>query len=137
MNKSPGNIELFNESAALIFAELYKNFPVPVCLHYNNLATILCKHDANINQEECLEVLINTVAWLKKSDYIWLDSESELEVFGVVLNPRGYEVLKISPDSSTESTTIGERLINTNNASTKDERAALIKCALTEGYKTL
>jgi len=137
LGSSTDNIDIFNDAAALVFSELYSSFPVPVCLNYGSLATKLCDTDQTIAQAQGLIVLINTVAWLRKSGYIWLDSESELEVFGVVLNPRGLEILKLRPDAPEDDTTIGERLADTGNVTTREERAALIRLALTEGCRML
>ena len=136
MNTSDSNIRIFNESAALIFSELYKNFPVPISLNYITLSNTLDNIEDTIDRHKILDVLINTVAWLKNSGYIWLDSESEVEVYGVVLSPKGLEVLKILPQASAgDKLTIGERLIQLKDNCSNEEKEALIQTALTEGCK--
>ena len=80
MDNSLKNIDLFNASAALIFAELYSNIPVPTTLNYQNLSSRIFSNDETISQQKNIEVFINTVTWLRKSGYIWLDAEGELDV---------------------------------------------------------
>lgn len=135
MKTSIKNVEIFNESVALIFAELYENFPVPTSLNYTKLASRLFKDDETVDADTILDVFINTITWLKNSGYIWLSSESELEVFGATLNPKGLEVLKIIVQHTESGSSIGERLVDTINQSTREERSELIKTALTEGIK--
>jgi len=136
-NNAANNIDIFNESAALIFSELYKSFPVPLYLQYENMTKQLFKDDDTIDRNNHLEVFINTIAWLKTSGYIWLDSESEMEVYGVVLSQKGLEVLKITPDSSNDNISIGDRLAETNGECAAEEKSALIKQAITFGSKIL
>lgn len=132
MHNRTNNITIFNASVALILSELYKNFPVPVCLTYQTLADTLCEQ-SDVDRNDVISVTINTISWLKKSGYIWLDSESEREVFGVVLNPKGLEVLKITPDTDEDNRTIGERLTDPDKTYALDEREKLISLALSEG----
>lgn len=132
------NIEVFNESVALVFGELYKSFPVPVGLSYNDLAITLFKDDGDVVEyEKVLDVFESTVLWLKDAGYIWFDTTSEMQVFGAVLSPKGLEILKVVPTSLTEGSTIGDSLINFANEGSKEIRASLITLALTEGYKLL
>ena len=132
MKSKTNNIETFNESAALIFSQLYDNFPVPVCLTYQTLANTLCTEE-NIDPNHVIDVFINTLSWLKKSGYIWLDSESEREAYGVVLNPKGLEVLKIIPTTDEDNRSIGERLSDKDKPCTQQEKTALINLALSNG----
>ena len=132
MGSETDNIAVFNESVALIFCELYKNFPVPTSLTYPALANSLCKEE-DVDPHQVINILINTLSWLKKSGYIWLDSESELEAYGVVLNPKGLEVLKIIPATDEDNRSIGERLTDTNNTCSQQDRASLISLALSSG----
>lgn len=132
------NIETFNESVAIIFEELYKSFPIPIGLSYNDLAITLFKDDDEpIDHEQNLDVVENTILWLKNSGYIWYDTTSEMQVYAAVLSPKGLEILKVIPTSLTEDSTIGESLINFAKDGTKETRASLIALALTEGYKLL
>ena len=134
-NPSVHNIDIFNESTALIFSELYKNFPVPVYLNYESLTKKLFKDHDSVTRENNLDVLINTISWLKTSGYIWLDSESEMEVYGVVLSQKGLEVLKIIPTPSKNNSSIGEILAEIHGQTTHEERAKLINLAISEGSK--
>lgn len=129
MKKQLTNIDLFNQSAALIFSELYHNFPVPISLTYQALAKRLCKDDTT-DTNDVINIFINTLSWLKRSNYIWLDSESEMEAYGVVLNPKGLEALKITPASDEDSRSIGERLTDTNTPASQQEKTTLINLAL-------
>lgn len=135
MGTSANNIELFNESAALIFCELYKSVPVPTTLNYSNLSASILKDDDSVSREQKLEVFINTVTWLKNSGFIWLDAEGEQDVFGALLSPKGLEVLSIIPDSSKDARTIGAQLMDSEEQSTKDKREELINIILKAGSK--
>ena len=137
MNSSLKNIDLFNASAALIFAELYSNIPVPITLNYQNLSSRLFLNDETISQEKNIEVFINTVTWLRKSGYIWLDAEGELDVYGALLSPKGLEVLTIIPQSSNNGETIGDQLSSSETNNTHEDRATLVKIAISAGGQLL
>ena len=135
MSKKIQNIDIFNASAALIFSELYKNIPVPTALNYQNLSSQIFKDNETISQDKIISVFINTVTWLKKSGFIWLDSEGELDVYGALLSPKGLEVLSIIPDASITGETIGNQL--TSLPAENAETADLIQIAITAGSKLL
>ena len=135
MSKTIQNIDIFNASAALIFSELYKNIPVPTSLNYQNLSSQIFKDNETISQDKIISVFINTVTWLKKSGFIWLDSEGELDVYGALLSPKGLEVLSIIPDTSISGETIGNQL--TSLPAENAETADLIQIAITAGSKLL
>ena len=137
MSDSVSNIDIFYASAALIFTELYKNVPVPITLNYAYLSSIIFQDESTSTREKITEVFINTVTWLKKSGYIWLDSESEQDVYGALLSPKGLEVLSITPDSQHTAETIGEKLVALEKGNSQEDRAALVKFAISEGTKTL
>ena len=133
MDKSIQNIDIFNASAALIFSELYKNIPVPITLNYQNLSSQIYKENDAVPQDKIIAVLINTVTWLKKSGFIWLDAEGELDVYGALLSPKGLEVLSIIPETAIDAEPIGKQLASLPSEST--ELAALIQIAITAGSK--
>ena len=137
MDSSLKNVDLFNASAALIFAELYSNIPVPITLNYQNLCSRIFSNKNTISQEKNIEVFINTVTWLRKSGYIWLDAESELDVYGALLSPKGLEVLTIIPESSNNGETIGDQLSSSETNNKDEYRATLVKIAITAGSQLL
>ena len=138
MENSDNNIEIFNESVAIIFEELYRNFPIPISLNYNDLAIKLFKVEGEIEDHtQNIVVLESTVKWLKNSGYIWFGMIGDAKVDGAVLSPKGLEVLKVVPDSLSEKISIGDRLLGFAKNSTREVRVSLIKIALTEGYKIL
>ena len=137
MDSSLKNIDLFNASAALIFAELYSSIPVPITLNYQNLSSRIFSNEKTISQEKNIEVFINTVTWLRKSGYIWLDAESELDVYGALLSPKGLEVLSIIPESSNNGETIGDQLSSSETNNKDEYRATLVKIAITAGSQLL
>lgn len=137
MDSSLKNIDLFNASAALIFGELYRNIPVPITLNYQNLSSRLFPDDKPASREKNIEVFINTVTWLRKSGYIWLDAEGELDVYGALLSPKGLEVLSIIPDSSDKGETIGDQLSSPEANNSREHRAMLVKTAISAGSQLL
>jgi len=137
MDNSIHNIDIFNASAALIFGELYKNVPVPTTLNYQKLSLKILEENNAASPSTVLEVFINTVTWLKKSGFVWLDSEGELDVYGALLSPKGLEVLSIIPESSIVGEAIGITLSNSEMVLTNEEKAALVKIAISAGNPLL
>ena len=133
MDKSIQNIDIFNASAALIFSELYKNIPVPITLNYQNLSSQIYNENDAVSQDNIIAVFINTVTWIKKSGFIWLDAEGELDVYGALLSPKGLEVLSIIPETAIDGEPIGEQL--SSQPSESKEIASLIQIAITAGSK--
>ena len=129
------NIDLFNASAAIIFSELYKNVPVPTALNYSQLSSSIIDDSDELSRANALVVFINTITWLKKSGFIWLDSEGELDAFGALLSPKGLEVLSIVPDSPDQSITIGARLTTHITSGDTEELATLVTIAISAGIK--
>ena len=133
MDKSIQNIDIFNASAALIFSELYKNIQVPITLNYQNLSSQIYNENDAVSQDNIIAVFINTVTWLKKSGFIWLDAEGELDVYGALLSPKGLEVLSIIPETAIDGEPIGEQL--SSQPPESKEIASLIQIAITAGSK--
>lgn len=127
------NIDLFNASTALILSTLYKNVPVPTTLNYSNLSSSIFIDTGSATPEKKLDVFINTVTWLKKSGFIWLDTEGEQDVFGALLSPKGLQALSIIPDDSADNKTIGSLLSEAEENNTLEKISTLINTVLKAG----
>ena len=107
-------------------------------LVYNDEAIKLFKDDDEaVAHEINLDVFESTTRWLCDSGYIWIDTQGESSAHGVVLSPKGLEVLKLVPESLKDNVTIGDKLLSIVKGGSIEARASLIGLALTEGSKLL
>jgi hypothetical protein len=134
------HIDLFDKSVTVVLATLYKEFPIPTQLSFNELAFDLWEdEDDDQKHFKRHSVIANTIKWLERSGYLWAEKIDEYDAYEVVLSPSGLELLKM-PSSLKESDksltkSVGESLLETMKSGTKDAAKDLIKKALTEGFK--
>ena len=133
------NIDLFDEYAARIFAELYQSFPVKRSLNANQLSG---HHEFNefgvvVNENgepsKQFEIAHGTIQWLWETGYIRGDSVSQTGMFNAVLSPVGLAVLKATPASLTAEVSTGEKLTTLVKDGAFDTAKDLVKSALTAG----
>jgi hypothetical protein len=131
-------LELFDQSAAAIFAELYENFPIPINLKPTTIAAeVFTEDDTGEDIDEKWAVIEATLAWLKQSGFIWVERYSPLEAEGVVLSPKGLEVMKIPSSLEKKSQPLGKALVEAVKKGAKDAAASAVGAALTAGVKLL
>lgn len=135
----PSNIDTFNKCVAIIFIELYNEFPVRIDdMRFNDLAIRLFdENDEAVVHESNLDVFFSTVRWLHQAGYIWLSNMNDLHAFDVTLSPKGLELLKLVPDSLDDKKTVGQLLLDTAKHSGKSSLSSIIHIALTAGYAAL
>jgi hypothetical protein len=106
------NIDVFDKCVASVLNELYENFPVPVHLIFNNLASELWDDDSDDEESyfKKYEIYAHTVSWLERSDFIWSINIDEHEAFDAVLSPKGLELLKMPSSLEGPSESLGEQL---------------------------
>jgi hypothetical protein len=119
----PSNMRDFNEITAVIFARLFKAFPVPLTLNPDEIAGVLGLTDRQQvmpSGRAFYEVLNHTVQWLIKEDFV--RSQGHFPVERMVLTTKGMAALNIVPPSL--------------NRPLGSEIAEATKEASTEGGKT-
>ncbi|ODN41239.1 hypothetical protein [Piscirickettsia litoralis] len=133
------NIELFHECVSIIFAELYKNFPIAVPI---NALVLLGVEDVRARIIEIEQwkqtdhkemVMLATLKWLLSVGYIL--SKSEHLHFGsaakMVLSPVSLEALKVNVfPNKEEKKSIGDKLINAVASGGKKAMVSLSSAAL-------
>ena len=110
------NIELFDEYAARVLAELYAEFPTKTYLD----ACALSGHEGsdvygrvvnkNGDPSKEFEIAYSTLQWLWETGYIRADGLDNRGLTQSVLSPMGLAVLKSTPSSLTVEETTGDKL---------------------------
>lgn len=134
-------IDVFNTNVGIILTKLYEKFPLRINLSYNDLAIELFEDsDEDGGDFDKVDVFGATVAWLEQAEYIWASKVDNDEAFGVVLSPKGLELLKAKPDSLSGQS-IGDQLLSIMKSGAKEAAKSAIKdlitLALTQGFQLL
>ncbi|ENP8319890.1 hypothetical protein ACEH85_004190 [Vibrio vulnificus] len=131
------NIQKFDRIVALIFAELYRKFPVrsSVCVY----TLFDCKESGYWNEgiwyepedfaNSDREFYVHTVKWLIDSGYV-IGTIEHHNNSNITLSMKGLQLLKSVPNSLDSSVSLGEQLLSVVNSGAKDSAAQLISRAL-------
>ncbi|HCU0895063.1 hypothetical protein GVN99_15435 [Serratia marcescens] len=142
MSKS-SNIDLFNEITGKTLAFLYENFPLEKTILVKNLIDdapldVVLENGATVPSKEC-EIAFATVKWLIGAGYISAKIYPYTAFGDAVLTAKGLELLKLMPDSLTES--FGDTLLAASKGAvtegTKDVIGQVTSKALTAGLSIL
>jgi len=127
------NVEFFNRCVASVFSELYGAFPVPTDLHFNDLAIELWddETDDGVSYLDKYEVYAQSVSWLERAGYIWLNKWCHHEAYGVVLSPKGLEALKVPESLKKPSETLGAQIRQALEKGAMSSASGLVSRALT------
>lgn len=133
------NMDLFDEYAAAILANLYEAFPVKKPLN----AADYCGHmdvndygvpvDENGNPSKSFDIAKATIEWLIETGYIRSEGMWQYGSKGAVLTPMGLAVLKAAPESLTVRETTGDKLIRLIRSGSKDAAKDIVRSAITAG----
>ncbi|QEI11468.1 hypothetical protein [Cellvibrio japonicus] len=101
------NMEIFNLTVADVFGQCFENFPVRIEIDSLEIAyriVELYEEREILERTDLLtresEVVFNAINWLIDSGYLWCNtSTGDLDFFGVVLTPKGLEVMNSIPAS--------------------------------------
>ncbi len=130
------NMDLFNQYSAEIFSMLYLAFPEPIGLD----ALSISGHqeiDENGSPEKEAKICKATIQWLADTGYLSFQDEYQYGAGDAVLTAKGLEVLKAVPGSLKNGGSIGDKIVTTLKGGAKETATALVKTALTEGFKLL
>ena len=133
------NIELFNVAVAEVFGRCYKSFPIPINVEVIELSHLIqetidseCELENNVRSHE-YEISRATVNWLIDADYLWSRNATNNSFNGLVLTPKGLEVLNSIPSGLENKTTLGEKLGEGAKEIGKDATLDIVKSTLAYG----
>lgn len=114
MPRSPPNIEEFNQFAGLVFAQLYKAFPLPEDIDKAKIAEAMGVSDPDWSKyilpsgRSFNEMLAHTIAWLNSEDFI--RASGGHPAAHVLLTTKGLAAMSARPAGLEE--TLGTELTN-------------------------
>lgn len=130
------NMDLFDEYAARILAELYEAFPVKTPLN----ASTYCGHseindygepvDENGNPSKAFHIARATIEWLIETGYIRSDGMWQYGAKPAVLTPMGLAVLKAAPESLATREATGDKLVRLIRAGAADAAKDVVRAAM-------
>lgn len=136
--KNVTNIELFNGVAGRLFALLYEKFPFYANVDFNTLSNELVNKDDYDGSWDVSELAEATVIWLANAGYIWLKEPESLNApHTAVLSPKGFEVLKATPESIDPSKTLGEKIIELSKDKLSFGLNKAVELAISQGFKMM
>jgi hypothetical protein len=112
MPETPPNIDEFNKIAALVFAQLYREFPVPVDINREVIAQALGVPEKDWGNfllpsgRSFATILTTTIGWLKADEYTMAFGSDPSK--SVILTTKGLRVMNAVPSPLEE--TVGTEL---------------------------
>lgn len=122
-------MERFNQLAALIFARLYENFPVPLELTPTAYLSEIIETDDYDGAFNFDEFFGSTVKWLERAGFVWIDRDNSTydgPAYDVVLSERGLATLRSVPNSLEGTASLGERFANFSREKASEAVSTLI-----------
>lgn len=134
------NIERFDEITGLIFAALYKSFPVPTELSPMQLVGANLREPAKDGlgtiQNDNAFFFVSCLEWLQAADYLVIGTSYEGGTYlDCVLTAKGLEVLKAVPESLQQGPSLGEQLMDASKSGTKELVRGVVGQALSIGAR--
>ncbi len=136
-SKVENNIQKFDRLVALIFADLYKNFPVKT--HVSVYTLFDCKesgwwdkgvyHEPEDLTKADQEFYFHTVKWLIGAGYV-IGSIEHHHKSSITLSMKGLQLLKSVPNSLDSSESLGDQLLSVISSGAKESAAQLVSKAL-------
>lgn len=136
--KIPTNIELFNGVAGRLFALLYEKFPFYTDVDASSLTVELVAEDNYGEALDMSDLAEAAIKWLAAAGYIWLKEPTEFGgPYSAVLSPKGFEVLKATPQAIGEGKALGEKIIELSKDKLNSGFTKLVEIAISEGFKLM
>jgi len=136
--KNVTNVELFNGVAGRLFALLYERFPFYADVDINSLGGELVDKDDYDGAWNISELAEATVHWLAAAGYIWLKEPQKFgDPYSAVLSPKGFEVLKASPQVIDTSKTLGEKIMELSKDKLSSALNKAVELAISQGFKMM
>lgn len=130
------NIDLFDEHAAAVFAELYEHFPLRRPITAEAIIGIgIDPYNPPPKVPHALRVYDATVEWLAESGYIALEGNARQGV--ATLTMKGLEVMKAVPASLQGHGSLGDALVSTVRSGGAAAGKELISLGLTQAFRLM
>lgn len=128
------NIDVFDRCTACIFSNLYAAFPVPIDLDFTDTdLRIFDDSDTHADAFDKFVIYEKTIIWLISAGYIAAESVTYDAAHGVVLSPKGLEVLKMPASLEPEGPSFGERIRESIKSGALSAAGNAAKSAITKG----
>ena len=133
------NIQLFDEFAAEILADLYESFPVRIPLNALKLTgdgvPNRCDRSRNGSGQPLLrrEVCLATIDWLVGEGYIVAGDRGQHGPLDCVLSAKGLTLLRSAPKTLKGKEAVGERLVSAFRAEAPQLATEVVRSALIAG----
>lgn len=132
------NIEKFDDYAGRIFAELYQRFPMPYTLSPGDFMEVT--HHTHENGggtflSEDAKFFVATSNWLISAGYVSATKQLTTGTREAVLTSKGLEILKATPHSVSQKSSLGEALISSVAEGGKDVTKGLVAQAFSLGAR--
>lgn len=125
------NIKRFNQLVGGIFSDLYKSFPVPVELMFDDYT-----EEKSGVQDLDLDFFYASINWLSDAGYLTFKATYLSEGFaGCVLTTKGLETLKAVPGSITTAASLGDQLVEASKNGAKGLLADIAGQAISVGVR--
>lgn len=136
--KNVTNIELFNGITGRLFALLYEKFPFYSDIDFDSLSSELVEKSDYNGAWDVSELAEATVNWLAEAGYIWLKEPQAFEdPYTAVLSPKGFEVLKATPEVIDTTKTLGENIIELSKDKLGSAMNKAVELAISQGFKMM
>lgn len=130
----------FDIVTALVFSDLYSNFPMPELL---DPTVYLDKVVAEDEYDEAFNFnafFWHTIDWLIAEDYVRITTDASClnsKAYYVVLTGKGLEALRQVPDSLQDKKPLGERLADFSKDKGSEAVSTLISLVINTASKTV
>lgn len=136
------NIERFDEVTGLIFATLYKAFPLPTELSPMQFGGTNLYEPASDGfgtvQNEDAHFFVASLDWLCSAGYLSVGSQFDDGTYlDCILTAKGLEVLKAVPESLQTGPSLGEKLVAASKSGTKEVVRGVVTEALSIGARMI
>ena len=132
----PSNIDIFDRCVGVFFARLYESFPKRIDIRFAEIPEdIFDKTDSNEQAERKFEGYEHAVKWLHQAGYAWANHVDDRGAEGIVLSPKGLEVLRAKPRSLLQRKSIGDLITEAVKSGAKDALTKAVGFALIKGVE--
>lgn len=126
-------MEKFDTLVALVFSQLFSEFPEPVRLSPDSFLNDVIDNNDDEGSFNFLDYFWHAVDWLVAEDYIRITanlSSLSNKSYEVVLTQKGLQALRKVPDSLQGNKSLGERLVEFSKNKGSEAVSTLISLAI-------
>jgi len=130
----PPNIEAFDRCVGAVLATLYEHFPIRIDMRFSEVPEHI--FDETDTTEQVVRKFISyeyTTKWLSDAGYVWANHVDDRGAEGIVLSPKGFEILRSKPRSIFPRRSIGEMIAEAVKGGAKESLRKAVGFALVKG----